>query len=361
MNATIEAKRRPLPSISTVYGPVEEYWGASRLADLPAEDPREALDPLDAFLVHRLLELVPGHPVLIDAALATTGGASSLIGMHNPRVRGVWAVVDPESLPSRRALATLQANAGTRCPGVAPLEFVERAELTGGLADQSGAVILADARAGDPAYLAAEIGRWLDVRPDALVLVLGIGDVGDCPAVAALMTLCSPASGYRLRLMRELSEVLMSSRLGVVARRDHTGLARALERLEQFYTGNYRYLDLLWRANHAALREARIDADVLRSHPTFGAISDELDGLRQAVREANERADAAAAALALLEAQVAQPPGPLVRLCRRLSPTPIGGAWRMAKRARVKLSPTPIGKAYRMTKRVALACMPRGL
>ncbi len=299
MNLTIEARRRPLPAISTVYRPVEEYWGAARPAGLPAEDPREALDPLDAFLVHRLLELVPGHPVLIDAAIATTGGASSLIGVHNPSVRAVWAVVDPESLPSRRALATLEAHAGIRGPELAPLEVVERAELAGSLADQSGAVILADARAGDPAYLAGEIDRWLDIRPDALVLLLGIGDVGDCPAVAAVLTLCSPSSGYRLRLLRELSEVLMSSRLGVVARRDHTGLDRALQRLEQFYTGNYRYLDLLWRANHAALREARIDADVLRSHPTFGAISDEIDGLRSAVREANERAAAAAAALAL--------------------------------------------------------------
>ena len=357
MNATIEARRRPLPAISTVYRPVEEYWGAARPADLPAEDPREALDPLDAFLVHRLLELLPGHPLLIDAAIATTGGASSLIGMHSPSVRGVWAVVDPESLPSRRALATLEAHAGIRGPELAPFEVVERADLAASLADQSGAVILADARAGDPAYLAAEIGRWLGVRPDALVLVLGIGDVGDCPAVASLLTLCAPASGYRLRLFRELSEVLMSSRLGVVARRDHTGLARALQRLEQFYTGNYRYLDLLWRANHAALREARIDADVLRNHPTFGAISDEIDGLKSAVREANERA---AAAQALLDAQVPQPPGPLVRLRRRLSPTPLGGAWRVAKRTRVKLSPTPIGRAYRMTKRVALACMPRG-
>jgi hypothetical protein len=360
MNSTIEAKRRPLPSISTVYRPIEEYWGSSRPAGLPDAEPAEALDPLDAFLVHRLLELVPGRPVLVDAAIARTGGASSLIGMQHPRVRAVWAVLDPESLPSRRALATLEDHAGSRGSGPVPLKIVARPELPESLAGQPDAVILADAREGDAASLAEDIGRWLDERPDALVLVLGIGPVGDCAAVASLLSLCSPGSGKQLRLLREVSEVLMASRLGVVARRDHPYIAGALLRLEQLYTGNYRYLDLLWRANHAALREARIDADVLRSHPTFGAISDEIEGLKCAVREANERAAAATQALARIQAQAPEPVDSLVMLRRRLSPTPLGQAWRLAKRARVKLSPTPVGRAYRLTKRVALACMARG-
>ncbi|MGB2607449.1 MAG: hypothetical protein WBC80_00645, partial [Isosphaeraceae bacterium] len=90
MNPTIQNKRQPLPSILTVYGPIEEFWESSRPAGGLGSEPSEAICPLDAFLIHRLLELVPGRPLLIDAALARTGGASSLIGLAHPQVRRVW-------------------------------------------------------------------------------------------------------------------------------------------------------------------------------------------------------------------------------------------------------------------------------
>ncbi len=366
MNSTMTERRRPLPSIATVYRPIEEYWEQSRPVGSLDGGPTEALNPLDAFLVHRLLELVPGHPVLIDAANALTGGASSLIGMHHPRAVDVWAVVDAESLPSRRSLESLQRYSGRR--GATPSSSfrpVDRSDLLDDLAGQAGAIVLADARGGDAAGLAVDIGRWLDARPDALVLVLGLGRVGNCPAVSSMMSLCLPGSGRRFRLLRELSEVLMGSSLGMVAGDDHPDVDVALMRLEQLYTGNYRYLDLLWRANHAALREARIDADVLRGHLTFGAISEEIEGLKCAVREANERAERAERATranwtssAPVEATASA--SPLTRLRRRLSPTPVGSAWRLAKHARVKLAPTPVGRAYRLSKRVALACVARG-
>ena len=105
------------------------------------------------------------------------------------------------------------------------------------------------------ASLAEEIGHWLDEQPDALVLVLGLGRVGDCPAIASLLSLCAPELGKRLWLLRELSEVLMASHLGLVARHDHPHVADVLLSLQQFYTGNYCYLDLLRQVNLAAFRE----------------------------------------------------------------------------------------------------------
>jgi hypothetical protein len=357
MNATMEERRRPVPSIATVYQPIEEYWEASRPVGLPDGGPSESLDPLDAFLVHRLLELVPRHPVLVDAAIAPTGGASSLIGIHHPRVCEVWAVVDNESLPSRRAMASLRDHAGRlSSTPAAPLKVVDRTDLTGGLAQQPGAIILTDARAGDDACLAGDIGRWLDTRPEALVLVLGVGRVGECPAIASLLSLSGPGSNKKLWLLRELSEVLMGSHLAIVARREHPDIATVLKRLEQYYTGNHQYVDLLWRANRAALRDARIDEEVLRGNVTFGPISQEIEDLKRAVREANERAAAAARELAA----AGDATSPLLMLRRTLSPTPVGQAWRIAKRARTRLSPTPIGRAYRFTKKVALKCASLG-
>lgn len=359
MISTIEGRRRPLPSIATVYRPIEEYCQASRT---PHIDPSAAPDPLDAFLIYRLLELVPGHPVLVDTAIAETGGATTLIGLLYPRVRAVWAVADPDSPATQRAIARLREHVDARESGAPPLSVVASGELHEKLADTPGAVILVDARHADTASMTGDVGRWLDARPDGVVLVLGLGRVGECPAIDSLLSACSAGSERRFRLLRELGEVLMSSRLGVVARRDHPWLDTALIRLEHLYTGNYRYVDLVWQSSRAALREANVDSEALRSHPTFGAISEEIEGLKRALRDANERA---AAATASASARVFPHPAapawsPMTALRRRLSPTPIGQAWRLARRAKVKLSPTPVGRAYRMTRRITLALLPRG-
>ena len=101
--------------------------------------------------------------------------------------------------------------------------------------------------------------------------------------------------------------MLMASRLGVVARHDHPHVADVLLALQQFYTGNYCYLDLLRQVNLAALREARIDEAVLRSHPTFGPISAEIEELKRSVREAREQL-------------AAMPSGSLARVRRKLLP-----------------------------------------
>jgi hypothetical protein len=353
MSSMIEERRRPLPSISTVYRPIEEYWEAGRTDGRP-DAATETLDPLDAFLVHRLLDLIAVRPVLIDAAIARTGGASTLIGLLHPRVRGVWAAVDPESLQGQRALSSLRDRIDGQEPGPPPLKVIARSALHACLSDRPGAVILVDARDGDPWSLAEDIGRWLDARPDALVMALGLGRVGDCPAIASLLSFSGPGSDKQFRLLRELSEVLMGSRLGLVAPRAHRDVATILERLEQYYTGNYRYLDLLWRANRAALREAKLDEDILRGHSTFGPISQEIEELKRAVREAEERV--AARRLATTGGASSS----LVTLRRALSPTPIGQAWRMAKRTRTRLSPTLIGRAYRFTKKVAFKCASLG-
>ena len=133
---------------------------------------------------------------------------------------------------------------------------------------------------------------------------------------------------------------MMASHLGLVARHDHPYVADVLLRLQQFYTGNYCYLDLLRQVNLAALREARTDEEVLRSNPSFGPISEEIEELKRSAREAREQL-------------AAMPSGSLARVRRKLAPTPVGKAWRLAKRVRRELAPTPAGRAYRLAKRVA--------
>ncbi len=376
MNPTIQDRRQPLPSIVTVYRPIEEYWESSRPAGGPGPEPSEALDPFDAFLVHRLLDLVPRPPILVDAALVPTHGASSLIGLGHPRVRAVWAVTDPGSPPARRVLAAVRGHVRARGHDLAPLKAKAHSELPAGLAEQPGATILTHARAGDGASLAEQVDHWLDAQPEALVLVLGLGRVGDCPAIASLVSHCTPESGKRLRLLRELSEVLMASRLGLIARHDHPHVEDMLLRLQQCYTGNYRYLDLLREVNLAALREARIDADAMRNHPFSWALTVEIDEAKRAAWEAQVALQAAREQLAAVPPVIPRflvamrrrlSPTPVATIWRRLrqvrgqlSPMPVATIWRQVKQVRSQLSPTPVGRTYRYGKRVVRAGLTRG-
>ena len=138
----------------------------------------------------------------------------------------------------------------------------------------------------------------------------------------------------------------MASQLGLVARHNHPHLDDVLLRLQQCYTGNYRYLDLLRQVNHAALREAGIDADLMRDHPFSWALSAEIEELKREAREARKQLAATPHVVSSL----------LVTMRRKLSPTPLGRAWRLAQQVRSKLSPTPLGRAYRLAKRGARAC-----
>src|SRR5262249_29933089 len=197
---------------------------------------------LDAFRVQRLLELLPGRSLLYDAAMTRTVGTSTLLGLRHPHVQRVCAVTERYALDAERALAATRDYIASRGPVETELDVVERSELPSRLAEGQGIVILTDARDGDAAALAEEIGRWLDARPDGLVLVLGLGRVGECPAIATLLALCTPESRKRFQLLREQCEVFMASRLGLVAQREHPHLGRVIQRLQQLYTSNYTYL-----------------------------------------------------------------------------------------------------------------------
>jgi hypothetical protein len=286
-----------------VYRSIEDDRQA---AGRPDADPSQRPNPFDARLLRRLFDLVPIDPELVDAAITSAGGTSTGVGVCHPRVRGT---------------------------GAASLREFKRPESPERLAGQPGAIILADARADDSASLAGEIGRWLDARPGVLVLVSGLGRVGECPVIVSLMNLCTPGSGIRFQLLRELGDVLMASRLGLVARSEEPRIDDLLDRLRMSYSGDGRYLDLLRQANELALGEARIDEEVSRDHWTFAPLAAEIEGLKRKAGEADERA--AAATRALFEATTFA--GRLAKFRRRLSGTPLGGAWRMARRARLAL------------------------
>src|SRR3954463_4772097 len=92
MDPTILDKRPKVPSILTIYRPVEEYWSSFGPVSTHGPDAGRVLDPFDALLTHLVLDLAPGLPVLVDLAAESTAGASSVIGLTHPHVRQVVAV-----------------------------------------------------------------------------------------------------------------------------------------------------------------------------------------------------------------------------------------------------------------------------
>jgi hypothetical protein len=287
MDPTILDKRAKVPSILTIYRPVEEYWSSLGLARAHGPDAGRVLDPFDALLTHLVLDLAPGFPVLVDLAAETTAGASSVIGLTHPHVRRVVAVSRDVSRGADRTLSALRGYARSRATGLAPLDLVPIEEMPACLSDLAGVVILADARGGNTSNLADDLRRWLDERPDALVLVLGLGLVGECPMIESLLRLCSRDSGRRFRLFRELGEVLAASHLGMVARHDHPFAGEVLLRLKLLYDGNFHFLDLLKSVNQAAMQASQVDAEVMKTHPLSRPLRAELDALRREADLAN--------------------------------------------------------------------------
>src|SRR4051794_40180321 len=146
MDPTILDKRPKLPSILTIYRPVEDYWSSFGPASGHGPDVERLLVPFDALLTHLVLERVPGFPVLVDLATGSTEGASSVIGLSHPHVGRVVAVTRGGSVAGERAVSALRGYVRGRNQGIAPLDVLPIEEISASLTRESRVVILADAR-----------------------------------------------------------------------------------------------------------------------------------------------------------------------------------------------------------------------
>ena len=344
MSPVIQDGRTARPSILTTFRPIEAFWDSIGHPDSRGPELEQVLNPLDAFLTHLVLELVPGLPALVDLAAEGTDGATSLIGLNHPHVRRVVASIGGDESAAVQALPALKLYLRGR-PGLAPLDVLPKDALSADLAGQAQVVILIDARVEDPAALADEVGGWLEELPDAVVLVLGLGRVGECGGIESLLRLCAAGAGRRFALMRELEESLAASGLGVVSRLGHPYAAEVLERIQLLHAGNYRQLDLMKAVNQAAMREAGIDAEVARSHPSFGPLRGEMNHLNWVAETAKGEANQVSLALAAAQAEIHE-------LRHALHTERAASQATLVFRARRKLSATVVGKSWRLSKRV---------
>jgi hypothetical protein len=333
MNPTARDARSTLPSILTTYQPIEDFWTAFPRIDGQGRTLEQVLPPLDAFLTRLVLDFIPGLPAFVDAAAESTLGTSCLVGLNHPQVRRVTAVLGTTEGTSE-SLATLRIHLRSRPAGDPPFDIAARPDLVEVLARETPVVVLADARLGAADDLIKDLGVWLDAAPDALVLILGLGRVGHCPAIDALIRHCGSDSGHRLSLMRELDEAFVASGLAVIARAGHPLLEDILHRIQTRFATNYGYVDLLKSLNQLSMRATDVDYEAFSVHPSFSPLREEIAAIRRAHRESSEALALATAQLdGRRSSEVARGPSLLKRIRRELTPPIAGKLYRMAKRA----------------------------
>src|SRR5262249_36189437 len=154
---------------------------------------------------------------------------------------------------AERAFTALRHYADSGASDMRPFQIRPVSDLVANQMFLPGTVVLLDARAEDPRLLADRLHLWLDIQPAVLGLVFGLGHTGCCPALEALLRICTTDAPRRFWLARELAEVLSASGLGVIAREDHPQAAEIIFRIQQLYAGNYHFIDLLRRVQQASL------------------------------------------------------------------------------------------------------------
>jgi hypothetical protein len=199
----------------------------------------------------------PIAPVVVDLTAAATLGAAAALCLTDPSVRrvtvprgvgGGWRFILSRFLKDRDPATVrelVEADGLTDSPATAVEPEYPALVLTA-LADRSGP------------ELAAEVSRWLEAVPRAVVMVLGLGEVGNCPGLAALVASCTGSSRL-LALPRELAPALAGSRLAVVGRRSNPVVAEALFRTGRLFADNFRFLDLVRETCLAAVQKASLD------------------------------------------------------------------------------------------------------
>jgi hypothetical protein len=257
-----------LPTIYRAYKPVEEYLEALEAAG--GDPPPAAATPLDALVINLLVGMYPRRPTLVDLAGAATHGASTVLCCTTPHAARVvrdWRA--PRGAAGwRRVLEDFLDECEARCRVAAAEWEGDKSTPDSGPFRAEGPAILVTAAHGEsPENLASHVRAWQGRGPDVLVLVLALGETGQCAYVRALAAAFGPDSPYRFVLARERAAALHGSTLGLVYPCAHPYLDHALDRLANVFRGGLSFLSLVKRVCEDAIRSADLDNTILEAHP----------------------------------------------------------------------------------------------
>jgi len=270
---------KSVPTLDVAGRPLRSY----RDLLLGVEVERQ-LSSLDAYIVALLLDFLP-DPLAVTDLTGAPSEVASLALCHDRVARVVtWLGEDPttpSSVASARALESVAPShalweiapdlgSALRRLGSAP----------GELAHQHLVVI-----AEEPDEKTRRLGemalRILDTNSRTVVLVVGLGRVGECRTLASLARCFPPDSDATITLARELRGMAQGCSLGLVYQRSNEGATTTLHRIEALFVTNYDYLDLLtevcelrdrYHLEHNDVDRLRAQLERERTRPLIKAI-----------------------------------------------------------------------------------------
>jgi hypothetical protein len=245
-------------TIGSAYHAVEGYL--ERLASLSgAGDAASPLSvsPIDALLIHLLALYQPARPYVVDLAAASTWGVSTLLCRTDPSVRQVVTSCENPGEKWQTILGHY-----LRDWTVPLVECVTVEGTRDALAKVSDSVaptlVIAVSKDATTEQSSTAFEIWLELAPQAVLVLLGVEKTGDSSALAFLTARCT-RSTYRLALPRELAPALTQSRLALVSRRDNPTFDSALGRIEQLFASQFQMLDLIKRVCDSALEQSALN------------------------------------------------------------------------------------------------------
>jgi len=199
----------------------------------------------------------PLRPYAIDLAASSTWGVSTLLCRTAPPIRQVISLREARSEKWNAILDRYLHNSSTSL-----IEFVNvegpRAAFDSVSDPQAPLLILAAANDAAKQQPSAVFESWLELAPQTVIVLLGVGKTGDSSPLACLTARCI-GSSYRLALPRELAAALVESRLALVSRRDNVAFDSILVRISHVFANHFPFLDLIKRMCSSALEESVVN------------------------------------------------------------------------------------------------------
>jgi hypothetical protein len=270
---------KPIPTVDQADRPLRSYRQLLRGVDVDHQ-----LASLDAYLFVLCLEFLSGSAVVTD--LTGAPAEVSTLALSHQRVGQVvtWLGEDPTApscVASIRALRSLAPNHDRW--EIAPnldSALCRLGESPGELSSQHLVAIAAES-ASRAAPVSELVRKILDANSRAIVIVPGLGRIGECRALASLVCRFPPDSRARLTLARELRGMVQACSLGLIYEKTNEQAKTLFERIEYLFITNYDYLDLITEACarrdmdtlHIETDQLRAQLERERSRPLIKAIA----------------------------------------------------------------------------------------
>lgn len=183
-----------LMTIGSVYQPVLEFLDG--MPQRPIVDP---LPPLDCYLIHLAIEFSRRRVAVMDFACESTWGAGAVVCLSNPRVGRVSSRTGGWQVSPGRRLDQLITDFATdaELPAAAAFTSIDADDesvwntFAASLRGRDDPIVLLPSSAfSDPGD--DVLSPIFDAVPEAVVLIVGNGRIGEDPATRRMIACCTP-------------------------------------------------------------------------------------------------------------------------------------------------------------------------